>query len=204
MLGVEPGRAARRPRRGSVVDVAEPVAAERADLDRSVGERRRRAVRAAPSSMRAGRLLGALDVGLVERVDAEHPAGDRGGDSHSSIWAPSGAGRRSTPPSRDVSSRRRRHGRRRRRRGRRPRRRRGGQRDLGGVERRRRRPAARPCPSLPVRLGDQLLGPVGEARRARSPGRRARACRAAGWCRPSAAPSRRPGLSASSVGQQVR
>ena len=28
----------------------------------------------------AGRLLGALDVGLVERVDAEQPAGDGGRD----------------------------------------------------------------------------------------------------------------------------
>ena len=51
------------------------------DLDRAVGEDRRafgqRSVAGLVEQL-AGVVLGLLDVGLVERVDAEHPAGDRG------------------------------------------------------------------------------------------------------------------------------
>ena len=48
------------------------------DGDRPVDERGRGAGAAALEHLPRGR-LGALDVGLVERVDADHPAGDRGG-----------------------------------------------------------------------------------------------------------------------------
>ena len=79
MLAVEP----REQRVDRGVDggrVAEPVAAEGAHLDGAVGERRVVTGADAGVEQLAGRRLGALDVGLVEGVDAEQPPGDgRGG-----------------------------------------------------------------------------------------------------------------------------
>ncbi len=60
--------------------VAEPVATERTHLDRAVGEGGSGSGTDAGVEQLAGRRLGALDVGLVEGVDAEQPPGDgRGG-----------------------------------------------------------------------------------------------------------------------------
>ena len=61
------------------VGVAEPVAAGRADLDGPVGEGGLVAGADAGLQQVAGGGLGALDVGLVEGVDAEERAGDGGG-----------------------------------------------------------------------------------------------------------------------------
>ena len=72
-------RAARSTAPGTVCGVAEPVATEGADLDGAVDERRLLGGRAGLVEQAAGGLLGALDVGLVERVDAEQAAGDGGG-----------------------------------------------------------------------------------------------------------------------------
>ena len=58
----------------------EPVAAEGAHLDGAVGEGRLGGRAAGGVEQPAGRLLGALDVGLVERVDAQQPAGGSGRD----------------------------------------------------------------------------------------------------------------------------
>ena len=73
------GRTAPSARRGTVVARPEPVATQRADLDRAVGGGRGLGVADSLVQQRASGLLGALDVGLVERVDAEQPAGGGGG-----------------------------------------------------------------------------------------------------------------------------
>ena len=65
---------------GHRAGVAQPVAAQGADLDRAVGGRGRLGGADSLVQQRASGLLGALDVGLVERVDAEEASGGGGGD----------------------------------------------------------------------------------------------------------------------------
>ena len=76
------GRTARPAPSATVVGAAEPVAAagRGSRSAPSVKAGRPSAPPEALSSSAAGRLLGALDVGLVERVDAEQPAGRGGRD----------------------------------------------------------------------------------------------------------------------------
>ena len=165
------------------------------DGDRPVDERRASGEEPPPSSISRAACLGALDVGLVERVDPDHPAGDGGGVLPQQHLRAERARRRRRPSrtpggpcrARDVGPE-------------------GGQHlvgraggEVGGVEGRRRRRAG--CPCRPCRwtrrssCSAQSPKPAYGAPASASTSLSTPARLAA----PSRAPSRRPGLSTESA-----
>ena len=168
----------------------------------AVGERRRRAGRRRRRACSRAACLGALDVGLVERVDADDPAGDGGGvlpqqqlraqrgvdaerPTRTLVRTSSNSARRGRSVTEHLVGRAR-----------------------GEVRARRATSTTTgrmPLPSLPV---DSAISCSAQSPKPAYAGARRRpapACRRRpGWPRPSRAPSRRPGLSTESASRSGR